>query len=318
LCQVRRGFSNRKRRIVAKDWESTLRRWKNPPSDTEDLKRDRTEDEIREALRASEQLSNSTMSVYAKGSYKNNTNVRLGYDVDIAAEYGGFVFSDFVHEAAGLSQADVGRSAYTGDYSVEQFKDDVEEALVEAFGRRAVKRGNIAMRVRERSTTLPADVVPCFEYHLIHGRTPLGEAVYRQGHRVYPDSGSPVINYPQQQYENGVAKNTRTGHRYKHLVRILKNLENEIVEQGLIKDLPSYLVECLVFNVPDDSFGHPTYMADLRAVLATIFNKTMADDRCNDWVEVNDIKYLFRSSQPWTRRQAHEFADCAWDFVGFE
>ena len=138
----------------------------------------------------------------------------------------------------------------------------MEAALVEAFGRGAVTRGNIAIRIRENQTILPADVVPCFEYHLIHGRTPSGRALYRQGHRVYPDNGSPVENYPQQQYENGVAKNTQTGHRYKHLVRILKNLENEIVEQGLLKDVPSYLIECLVFNVRDEAFGHATYMAD--------------------------------------------------------
>ena len=303
---------------MTRDWENTLRRWKNPPSDTEDAKRDRTEDEIRAALRASDRLSNATMSVYAKGSYKNNTNVRLDYDVDIAAEYRGFVFNDLTEDAAGLSLAELGISDYTGDYSVEQFKDDVEDALVAAFGRRAVERGNIAMRVRESRTTLPADVVPCFEYHLIHGRGFLGQPLYRQGHRVYPDSGSPIENYPQQQYDNGVAKNIQTGHRYKHLVRIPKNLENEVVDKGLLNDLPSYLIECLVFNVPDNAFGHATYMADLRAVLAKIFNATLADDGCDDWVEVNKVKYLFRSSQPWTRQQAHGFADCAWDYVGFD
>jgi hypothetical protein len=88
------GPYERPERIVARDWESTFRRWKNPPSDTEDAKRDRTEREIQDALRASDQLTSATMSVYAKGSYKNNTNVRLDYDVDIAAEYGGFTFAD--------------------------------------------------------------------------------------------------------------------------------------------------------------------------------------------------------------------------------
>ena len=54
---------------MSRDWESTLRRWKNPPSETEDAKRDRTEGQIRDALRASDRLSGATMSVYAKGSY---------------------------------------------------------------------------------------------------------------------------------------------------------------------------------------------------------------------------------------------------------
>jgi hypothetical protein len=303
---------------VASDWEGTLRRWKNPPSDTEDAKRDRTQGQIQDALRASDQLSSDTMSVCAKGSYKNNTNVRLDYDVDIAAEYRGFIFTDYVRDAAGLTNADFGLGSYSGDYSVAQFKDDVEAALVKAFGRGAVKRGNIAMRIREGKTTLPADVVPCFEYHLVHGRTPSGDAVYRQGHQVQPGKGSPMVNYPQQQYDNGVAKNTTTGHRYKHLVRILKNLENELVNEGLLKELPSYLVECLVFNVPPDAFGHSTYVADLQATLANIFNATRSDELCNEWVEPNNIKYLFRQAQPWTRIQAHELAARAWNYVGFE
>jgi hypothetical protein len=62
-----------------------------------------------------------------------------------------------------------------------------------------------------------------------------------------------------------VAKNNQTGYRYKHLVRILKRLENELVDHGLVGKLPSYLLECLVFNVPPDAFGYPNYTDDLRA-----------------------------------------------------
>ena len=40
---------------VARDWEVTLRSWVKPPSDNEDAKRNETEAEIKEALRASEE-----------------------------------------------------------------------------------------------------------------------------------------------------------------------------------------------------------------------------------------------------------------------
>jgi hypothetical protein len=54
----------------------------------------------------------------------------------------------------------------------------------------------------------------------------------------------------------------------------------------------------------------------MRGVLASIFNATLTDDACKDWVEVNDVKYLFHSSQPWTRIQAHGLASAAWNHMG--
>jgi len=55
------------------------------------------------------------------------------------------------------------------------------------------------------------------------------------------------------------------------MVRALKRLENELVKEGLLEEeLPSFLMECLVYNVPNDKFNHKTYVADMRAVLACI------------------------------------------------
>ena len=42
----------------------------------------------------------------------------------------------------------------------------------------------------------------------------------------------------------------------------------------------------------DDSFGHSTYLADMRAVLATIFNETLTGGAWNDWEEVNAAEVL--------------------------
>lgn len=102
------------------------------------------------------------------------------------------------------------------------------------------------------------------------------------------------------------------------MVRALKRLENELVNAGLLDELPSFFMECLVYNVPDDDFNHSTYVGDMRAVLATIFNETLSNDRCSDWLEVSERKYLFHSTQPWTRNQAHDLAGRAWDYMGFD
>ena len=308
-------------REMARDWEETLRAWVKPPSDNEDAKRNKTEEEIKTALRASPLLKPVGYKVYAKGSYANNTNVRLDYDVDIAVECTDFYYHDQTGAAADVKKAAVERkfTPYKGGYTPTQFKADVEQALVDYYGRSAVKRGNMAIRVREKKTTLPADVVPCFEYHLVYDTDSWGNIKYYQGTRLYPDKGPYIHNWPQQQYAKGVAKNDATGRRYKRMVRALKRLENELVKQGKLQaKLPSFFMECLVYNVPNDRFNHKTYVKDMREVLAHIFNQTLSYEKCTDWLEVSERKYLFRTSQPWTWQQAHDLAGKAWDYMGLE
>ena len=84
------------------------------------------------------------------------------------------------------------------------------------------------------------------------------------------------------------------------------------------KPIPSFLIECLVWNVPNVGFGHDTYTADVRWALAYLFNNTMKSEDCSEWGEVNELKYLFRGGQSWTLQQAHAFVSAAWDYLGFE
>src|SRR5436190_606082 len=93
-----------------------------------------------------------------------------------------------------------------------------------------------------------------------------------------------------------------TSRRYKRVVRILKRLENEMVDQGVIDVVPSFLIESAVWNVPNSSFDYSTWTARVRAALAHIFNGTLSSDcvSSDDWLEANNIKYLFHASQSWT------------------
>jgi len=84
------------------------------------------------------------------------------------------------------------------------------------------------------------------------------------------------------------------------------------------QNIPSYLIECLVYNAPNRFFGHDEYVRDVREVLAYLFNNTMNDENCKEWVEVNELKYLFNWWQPWTRQQAFNFISAAWDYLGLE
>jgi hypothetical protein len=303
---------------MATDWEDQFRRWSGPASDTEDDKRDRTERAIREAIQDSPELSGRIIRVFAKGSYKNNTNVRLDSDVDVAVEFQEIFYWDATNDAAGMSGADLGITPYSGSYPPERFKDDVERALVSRFGRSAVDRGNKAIHVREDSRSLAADVVPCFTYHRYDGIGYNRRPVYHQGIQIHPDSGGKIENWPEQNYERGVAKNEATRRRYKRVVRILKRLENDMVEKGVTAEVPSFLIECLVYNVPNQGFQNYSYQADVRYVLAHLFNGTLNGGGSGEWVEVNGLKWLFHPTQRWSRTEAHSFVSRVWDYVGFE
>jgi hypothetical protein len=299
------------------DWESWLRTASKPPSDNEDAKRQATEDQIRAALRNYGPLSGKPYTVYVKGSYANNTNVRLDYDVDIAVEYYGHFYYEFIFGAKELGPGDAGITTPSTDpYSNDQFKTDVRAALVNAFGESAVETGDIAYRVRQRKTTLPADVVPCWEfrrYDRVIGRAPQ----YTEGSRVFPRSGGEKTNYPKRQLESGTAKNVATGNRYKRMVRALKKLQAKLVAEGSLKqELPSYFTECLVYNVPNSAFNHNNYVDDMRSVLAEIFNATLSDEACKEWEQVNGLFYLFHGD--FKRNDAHHMADAAWTAMGFE
>src|SRR5437867_6717536 len=279
----------------------------------------KTETQIREALSTSKRLREIGFKVYTKGSYANRTNVRLDYDVDIAVECTDFHFADSSGAAADVQKmAEAKREAYKKAYTTQGFKNDVENALVAYYGRTAVMRGNLAMRVREKKTTLPADVVPCFEYRRIYGVDRYGNLLYHKGSRLYPDNGAYIHKWSDQQLQCGNAKNDVTKRRYKRMVRALKRLENLLVQSKVIAELPLFFMECLIYNVPNDHFNHNTYVADMRAVLAAIFNATLNDEACKSWLEVSELKYLFHASQGSNRSQAHALANHGWNVMGFQ
>jgi len=301
--------------------EEQLRRWTQPAFDNEDARAENTERLIREAIEGDAFLSTLGISVFAKGSYKNNTNVRRDSDVDIAVEYNDIIYNEYSPSA---DEAEIkavrGYTPYSGPFrtaagttEISRFKDAVGEALVRAFGAGAVSRSNKVFTVRESSRSLAADVVPCAQF-----RMNWSPHSYARGIRLIPDT-TPVhriVNYPQQHYERGIEKNEATSLRFKRIVRILKNLENQMVKEGASPVVASYLIESLVFNCADTAFDGSTWGERLRAVLFRIWEDTTKEAQAVDrWYEVNSIKFLFHERQRWTRDEARAFAKAAWQYV---
>lgn len=244
------------------DWEDRLRGWTGPASGNEDQKRERTERRIREALAAHPRLSKQPVKVYAKGSYANNTNVRLDSDLDIWIEYTGGIYPSYQDQS--LKEESLGLGDYTGPYAdFGAFKSEVHQALRSAFGEAAAERRNKCIFVQGGPTTLDADVVPCWTQRHYYSRTSSVDGI-----AFFADkSFGRIDNYPKQHHDNGVAKNNRTGRRYKQLVRAMKRLENDMVDKGEIGEVPSFLIECLVYACPDPVFGHTRFLDDARQAI---------------------------------------------------
>lgn len=291
-----------------RDWEAQFREWAKPPGKTEETRCDNAVSAIKNAILSSEKLQARNISIFAQGSYRNNTNVRKDSDVDI-----GILCKDtfFYELPEGYTKEQF--NILPARYHYNEFKNDVEKALVGYFGRSAVTRGNKAFDIHETSFHVEADLAPFFQHRRF---LETGESL--KGVELEPDNGvSRVINWPEQHYENGVQKNKDTGTRYKSIVRVLKALSNEMTEAKVdAGSIPGFLIECLVWNTPNSNFQNDNYRDDLYENLLFLYQNTKEDALCKKWREVSDLKYLFNTSQKWTREQANSFIVAAWHYVG--
>jgi hypothetical protein len=296
---------------MTRDWEPQFRLWAKPPGKTEEQRCENAISAIRNAVNGSEKLRNRDITIFCQGSYRNNTNVRKDSDVDVGILCKDTFFYDELPEQATPNELGI----LPANYSYEQFKNDVGEALSSYFGGRAVTRGNKAFDVHETSYHVDADVAPFFE----HRRYYNVDGDYLKGVEMRTDNGLSVINWPEHHYENGVRKNKDTGMRYKSIIRVLKALSNEMTEAKVrAGSIPGFLIECLVWNVPDECFQNPEYTDDVREALLFTYENTKNDKNCDEWGEVSELKYLFRGPQKWTRAQANDFAVAAWNYVGLK
>jgi hypothetical protein len=296
---------------MARDWETWLGNSTGPASPTEEQDRDRTEARIRDAIAADGRLA-ANVRVFVKGSYANNTNVRRDSDVDIAVEWKAWAYISKANEASDYSWEQLGVRLGNSGPGPGEYRRWVEEALVTAFGAATVDTTcNTAIPVVGSSTTLDADVVPCFQ----HERYDRRGAAPHLGIRLYPRQGGHVENWPEQNRTNGISKNSDTRRRFKQLVRAIKRLETDIVITGrLQREVHGYFLECLLYNLPSRKFTYDSFKTTTLELLAELWNAIDKEQHA-DWVEINGLKWLWREGQTWTPAEASAFAYKAWNYI---
>ncbi len=266
--------------------ESQLDTWSHQGSITQSSDTYAT---VRRALEASDtKYADKSFAVFLQGSYGNDTNIYAESDVDIVIRLDSTYYYD-IDALTPEEQARFKASLIPSTYSYENYKADVIAALVESFGE-DVKPGNKAVKIKANSSRRNADVVVAAEFRRYYS-TSLGPQ-YVTGICFFNSSGIRVANYPKQHSANCTTKHQATNGWFKPMVRILKNMRSKLVDDGSIEkgSAPSYFLEGLLYNVPNDKFGN-TYAAAFVAAMNWIVEADRSKLLC-----ANEQFYLVRDS----------------------
>jgi hypothetical protein len=148
--------------------------------------------------------------------------------------------------------------AYPGtvSYGYTDFRADVLAVLLKAFPG-AVTVGDKAFSIKAEGNRRKADVLPCLNFKRYYKFNSRYDQGFHSGICFYDKGGNLISNYPNQHCENLTRKHQSSGLRLKPTVRMLKNLREDMIEKKLLDVgvAPSYYLEGLLYNVPDELFS---------------------------------------------------------------
>lgn len=200
------------------------------------------------------EYADKLIDVFLQGSYGNDTNVYAESDVDIVIRTDSIYYFD----TSTLTPQELQTfyaSFIPATYTFGQYKRQVIEVLQKRFGRDDAKPGEKAVKIRASGSRRSSDVVVAAEFRRYYSG-PLGP-LYVPGICLFTPSEKQISNYPKQHSASLTRKHQRTNQWFKPMVRVLKNLRSRLVDQRVLATgtAPSYFVEGLLYNVPDEKFG---------------------------------------------------------------
>jgi hypothetical protein len=215
-----------------------------------------TYNEIKKVLEASTvPYRQKDYKVFLQGSYGNDTNVYKESDVDIVIQLNETFRSDT--SALPSDQVAAWDKAYSySSYGYYDFRKDVLKVLTDKYGS-DVTVGDKAFAIAANGNRRKADVITPMQYRRYYKFNGIFEESYDVGICLYNQSGELIANYPRQHSTNMTTKHQLSASWLKPTVRIVKNMRNKLVDDKTIESgiAPSYYIEGLLYNVPNDKFG---------------------------------------------------------------
>lgn len=271
--------------------ESQLETWSHQGSIAQSAATYRT---IKDALEnTNSAYYGKNFHVFLQGSYGNDTNIYSESDVDVVIRLDDVYYSDLTS----LSPED--RAAYDcafipATYAYDQYKRDVVKALVDRFGS-AVKVGGKAIAIAANGSRRKADVIVAMQFRRYWNFKGIYDTQYVKGICFFNGAGKLIANYPRQHSENLTSKHQGTSRWLKPMIRILKNLRSNLIDHGQLQSgiAPSYYLEGLLYNVPNENFGSSYADSFVNAI-----NWIQREADKSKLVCANEQYYLLRSGTP--------------------
>lgn len=246
---------------------------------------------VQAALTRSSALEKLNIEVFLQGSYPNATNTRGDSDVDIVVMMRS-TFMPNTNLINGEQRRYHEEQRLPGTTTAAQLRAAVHEALDDYFGPSFVDSRNKCLRVAKREGYVDADVVPALQEKRYTTFPRFGSPTFLEGISISPLQGRRIVNYPKEHLKNGQIKNSRAG-EFKSTVRQVKRLRRSAVDAGLLEKeiAPGYLLECMVFNAPDELFVGDDSKR-LHQVMAWL-QAHSAEQLANSFWSVDRIHHLF-------------------------
>ena len=267
-----------------------LKQFTKDLSDTEQAKADHSIEMVQDAVNNYDWKSAglNCPKICLKGSYNNGTNVKIDSDVDIYALFDSYYWIDTMRQRISPLHDGKGKTC-------EYHRQHLENALKNKFGDQ-MKRGHKAFKIKETSYKHEADVMGA-----VLAKDDNGRIIYN-GIMSFFNDKTQSINYPERDKNNSDNKDKMTSGYYKSMVRIFKGIKN-----NLNLDIPSFLIECMVYNIDDAYISDPysNYLQKAQNIVA-LWSRFLPG-QASQFVELNEIKLLFSPNQKWTVQDAMNF-----------
>lgn len=261
---------------------------------------------IKTALAVSDSpLKNQDLDVYLQGSYRNKTNIYGDSDVDVVIQLNS-VWGRDLSALPAMQQQLYNGTYYDSAYGFFDLKSDTITALKNYYGSNSVTLGSKSIKVNLGTGRMYADVIPALTYKKYEYFYSADLQSYVEGIKFKDSKGNEIINYPKEHISNGESKNSyaRTKGEYKPIIRIFKNARSYLINQNMLsKDTaPSYFVECLLYNAPDEYFTS-NYQSSFLELLIYLTKNLAPDFKCQ-----NEQLLLFgNSSTQWNENDSFKF-----------
>jgi hypothetical protein len=273
--------------------ESQLETWSHQGSVTQSSDTYAT---VKRALEATgTKYAGKSFEVFLQGSYCNDTNIFAESDVDVVIRLN----VTYHYELAALNAQE--RAAFQAafvpaTYHYADFKGHVIDALKASF-EDAVNPGPNAIKIAANGARRNSDVLVATDFRNYRGFAPGTNGQFPPGICFFNGDGQKIVNYPKLHSANCTTKHQATNSRFKPTVRIVKNVRGRLESDGLIPEgtAPSYYLEGLLYNVPDDKFS-----GSYQDTMVAAINWILAADRSKLWCANMQTKLLGDSAVSWS------------------